>query len=46
MPQFCPKYDVISKKKGFSPKFEGFFGPKTSDLQKKKEGFISPEIFI
>ena len=38
MPQFGPKYDVISKKKNkkrSSPKFEEFFRPKTSDLKKK-----------
>ena len=37
---FGPKNDVISKKikkKSSSPKFQQFFRPKSSDLQKKKE---------
>ena len=37
---FGPKNDVISKqKKRSSPKFQRFFRPKSSDLQKKK-GFL------
>ena len=41
---FDPKTDVISKrkqkKKGFHRNFNGFFQPKSSDLQKKEKVFI------